>query len=223
MTPAAEDSPAVSTETSTVSAWVGRLAEPVPNPGGGAASGVMLSIAAALLSMVAGYTDEPEGERAVELHGLRLRAEALRNDAILLADADAEASRAFGAAYRLPEGRERDDAIRTASVAAAESAAVLGAHAQAAVADVEWLAEWGNPTLIADVAVAATSLRSALSSARTNVGVDLAALLGIGDDRREIEAAHPSLWRAVSDNDTAMARIDSLLAALDARIIPTHL
>ncbi|MGD8193496.1 cyclodeaminase/cyclohydrolase family protein [Herbiconiux sp. P18] len=40
---------------STVHDWMRRLAEPVGDPGGGAASGVMLAMGCALTSMVAGY------------------------------------------------------------------------------------------------------------------------------------------------------------------------
>ncbi|WP_440709985.1 cyclodeaminase/cyclohydrolase family protein [Herbiconiux sp. YIM B11900] len=222
MTSEASTPPAVSTAASTVADWAGGLAEPVPNPGGGAAAGVMLSIAAALLSMVAGYTEPADGERRAELAGLESRAVALREEALRLADADAEASRAFAFAYRLPAGAERDEAIRTASIAAAVSAARLGDRAVEAVPDAEWLAEWGNPALIADVAVAGASLRAAVSSARTNVGVDLVALLGLGDDRDTIRAAHPELWGTIPAYDQAIERIDRLIAGLDARVVATH-
>lgn len=53
-------------------AWLDRLAQPTGSPGGGAACGVMICIAASLLTMAAGYTPDderaaPAGRRALEL------------------------------------------------------------------------------------------------------------------------------------------------------------
>jgi formiminotetrahydrofolate cyclodeaminase len=204
-----------------VTAWIARLAEPVANPGGGAAAGVMLGVAAGLLSMVGGYTT-PDAGGPGELDALRARARESRRTALRAADDDAQASQAFAAAFRMAEGPARSDSIRAASVGAAESAARLGNLAIQSITDAEWLGEHGNPILIADVAVAAAALRATVSSARTNVGVDLAALLSLGDDARTIEVEHPQLWASIAAYDEAIARIDRLVAALDDRIVPTH-
>jgi formiminotetrahydrofolate cyclodeaminase len=207
----------VSTGGSTVAVWLHRLAAPVADPGGGAASGVMLAIAAGLLSMVAGYTN---GSVSADL--VAERTGRAREAALQAADDDGRASKGFAAAFRLEVGPERDDAVRTASVAAARSAAALGAAAVAMIPDAEWLGEHGNPVLIADVAVAAAALRATVSSARTNVGVDLAALLGLGDEAGEVEAAHPELWATIGAFDDALTRLDRLVADLDDRVVPTH-
>lgn len=113
----------------------------------------MLSIAASLTSMVAGYTEAEEAQRE-QLAGIHSRAHELRRTALQLADDDASASNAFGAAFRLdPPGPERDDAIHQASVDAAKASAVLGERAINAVEDLGWLASNGNSALIADVVV----------------------------------------------------------------------
>ncbi|PJJ71275.1 formiminotetrahydrofolate cyclodeaminase [Diaminobutyricimonas aerilata] len=195
-----------STGDSTVGEWMRRLAEPAGVPGGGAAVGVMLSIAAGLMSMVAAYTEADEPAE---------RARALQRTALRLTDDDATVSGALGAAFR-----DHGD-IRTASLDAARSSATLGEHACAAIADLEWLAEHGKPFLIADVAVATASLRGALAGARANLSYDLAALRSAGDDDAAIRTAHPALWDAADRFSEAIDRLDRLAAAIDDRAAPT--
>jgi formiminotetrahydrofolate cyclodeaminase len=226
----------VTTGGSTVQEWTRELAESTGSPGGGAGAGLMLAIAAALTSMVAGYTEAPETEQAEteqpekepaepahesQVDTIRSRARALRETALRLADADADASNAFGAAFRLGKGKERTRAIREASLAAARSSAELGRRAIEAVDDLAWLAEHGNPALISDVVVGLGALRAALAGARTNVSFDLGSLRSTGLTLPEIHDAEPELWSAVGDLDRALARIDALTARSDGRAAPT--
>jgi formiminotetrahydrofolate cyclodeaminase len=210
----------VSTTDSTVDAWTSALAESSGSPGGGAASGVMLGIAAALTSMVAGYTEAPEG-REHELAALRGRARELRSVALALGDEDAAASEAFGAAYRLEPGARRDGAVHDASIAAARASAVLGERAADATADLEWLAEHGKHAVVADLAVACGAMRAAVTGARTNVSFDLAALTATEGTLGEVRRNHPGLWEAVHGFDDAIARIDAITASIDDRAAPT--
>jgi formiminotetrahydrofolate cyclodeaminase len=113
------------TQASSVDAWTRALGESTGSPGGGAASGVMLAIAAALTSMVAGYTKPAAGDEG-ELELLVGRAARLRETALARADDDAAASDAFGAAFRKEPGDERERAIREASIEAARASAALG-------------------------------------------------------------------------------------------------
>ncbi|MGP0224749.1 cyclodeaminase/cyclohydrolase family protein [Paenarthrobacter sp. NCHU4564] len=204
----------ITTQRSSVEAWTRALAESSGSPGGGAGTGVMLGIAASLTSMVAGYSDNA-GEDLLE------RARTLRETALRLADEDAVASKAFGAAFRLDPGPEREEAIRQASVEAAKASAVLGDHAIAAIGDLGWLAEHGNPALIADVVVAFGALRAAIAGARTNVSFDLAALAKGGTSLEEVRAEHPGLWETVGRLSGAMEQIDELTAHVDTRAAPT--
>lgn len=214
------DSEDITTQGSTVEEWTGALGESVGSPGGGAGAGVMLAIAASLTSMVAGYTDaEPHQEQ--QLEDLLARARKLRQAALQLADDDASASRAFGAAFRLDRGEERDKAIREASLGAARSSATLGTHAIEAIDDLSWLAANGNRALIADVVVAFGALRAAVTGARTNVSFDLATLRSAGLTLEEIREQQPRLWSTVEKLDAAIERIDSSMAAVDDRAAPT--
>lgn len=216
-----DDADHVTTQHSTVDDWTRALAESTGSPGGGAGTGVMLAIAASLASMVAGYTETDDHLRS-ELAGIHSRARALRKAALRLADEDSSASQAFGAAFRLEPGAERDAAVHQASVDAAKASAVLGDRAIDAIADLGWLATHGNPALVADVVVALGALRAAVSGARTNVSFDLAALTKAGADLGQVREEHPALWATVERLTTALDQIDRLTAALDHRAAPTE-
>lgn len=211
------DEPVATTQGSTVEEWTLALAESTGSPGGGAGTGLMLAVAASLTSMVAGYSGDDGGEPA----RIRGRAQALRREALRLADDDASASKAFGAAFRLEPGPERDEAIRRASVEAAASSAVLGEQAIEAIDDLAWLAAHGNRSLVADVVVAFGALRAALAGARTNVSFDLGSLRSSGSSLEQVRDQHPDLWAAVGKLNQAMDRIDTLAADIDHRAAPT--
>jgi len=215
-----DDPDAITTQHSTVEEWTRALAESVGSPGGGAGTGVMLAIAASLTSMVAGYTEAGDGERN-EIASVQARARSLREAALQLADDDATASKAFGAAFRLEPGTEREEAIRRASVDAARASAVLGERAMDAIGDLGWLAANGNPALIADIVVAFGALRAAVTGARTNVSFDLASLTSAGATLEQVRKEHPELWSTVEDLNTALDRIDRLTAEIDHRAAPT--
>jgi|GEM_PF-897063 len=214
-------SESVTTQLSTVEEWTKALAESSGSPGGGAGTGVMLSIAASLTSMVAGYT-EPEKSQHQQLDGIHSRALKLRQTALQLADDDASASNAFGAAFRLDPGPEREKAIHQASVDAAKASAVLGERAIDAIEDLGWLAANGNPALIADVVVGFGALRAAIAGARTNVSFDLASLTSAGATLEEVREQHPELWNTVSQLSEALDRIDQLTAGVDKKAAPTE-
>ena len=210
----------VTTQESTVEEWTRALAESTGSPGGGAGTGLMLAVAASLTSMVAGYSGNGEDDGGKPA-GIRTRSQALRREALRLADDDASASKAFGAAFRLDPGEERDEAIRRASVEAAASSAVLGERAIGAVDDLAWLATKGNRALVADVVVAFGALRAAVAGARTNVSFDLGSLRSTGATLEQVRQQHPDLWAAVEKLNEATDRIDSLTADIDHRAAPT--
>jgi formiminotetrahydrofolate cyclodeaminase len=214
-----DSSEAVTTHDSTVDDWTRALAESTGSPGGGAGTGVMLAIAASLTSMVAGYSGkEDDGGRVASI---KERAQQLRREALKLADDDSTASRAFGAAFRLEPGPERDEAIRSASVEAAKASAVLGERAIEAIDDLAWLADKGNPALVADVVVAFGALRAAVAGARTNVSFDLGSLRSAGTSLKDVREQHPDLWANVERLTAALDRIDGLAARVDDRAAPT--
>jgi len=213
------DARPISTDDASVAQWMTALGRASGNPGGGAASGLMLSIAAGLTAMVAGYTHVEEDADA--LARLRERAAERSRLALRLADDDAEASKAFGSAFRRPPGDERDEAVRRASIDAANASARLGERAVEAIDDLEWLAYHGNPALVADVAVAIGALRAAITGARTNVSFDLGSVRGAHETLAEVREEQPELWRLVPAFDDAIGRIDGIAARIDDRAAPT--
>jgi formiminotetrahydrofolate cyclodeaminase len=208
------------TSNSSVDEWMRALSESTGSPGGGAGAGVMLAIAASLTSMVAGYTERQDDSEAT-VDAILERERSLRDDALGLADDDATASAAFGSAFRLEKGPQRDEAIRRASIDAAGTSATLGGRAVEAIDDLAWLARNGNRALVADVVVACGALRAAVAGARTNVSYDLGSLRSTGEGLEQIERDNPALWQAVKTFDAALDRIDRLTAELDPRAAPT--
>jgi formiminotetrahydrofolate cyclodeaminase len=215
-----EPSEEVSAQATSVDAWTTALARATGSPGGGAATGVMLAIAASLSSMVAGYT-HVGADLAAEREGVLNRSQSLREAAIRLADADSVKSKAFGAAYTLDAGTERDEAIRRASIDAARSSATLGDHAVCVVDDLEWLVLHGNKALVADLAVALSAARAALTGSRSNLSFDLAALTGLGMTLAEVREQYPALWMTVHRFDKAIERLDTFAHDIDGRAAPT--
>src|ERR1700759_5379247 len=96
----------------TIAAFLDQLAARVPAPGGGATAALHAAQAAALLAMVARYSQGPEMER------IAAEADELRGAALALAEADAEAFGAVAAAYGLPRGSDADKQARSAAIAA---------------------------------------------------------------------------------------------------------
>lgn len=135
-------------------------------PGGGAVAAVATALAAALAGMAARYAGVEGGA-----------ADALRDRAAALADADAAAYAEFLEALRLP----RDDPGRAAAVAAARDGAAAVPGEIAALADAVSgmaapLVEGGNPNLrgdaLAAVLLAAAAARTAAELVAANVGAD---------------------------------------------------
>lgn len=175
----------------TLDRFLWDLAARVPAPGGGATAGLHLAQAAALLGMVARYTD---GERYAEtVLDVRNRADALRITGLGLAEDDARAFGAVGAAYKLPRDTDEAKQARSAAIAAATvEAGRIPAQVIRAAEQVVDLAERlrpiGNPNVISDVGAAADAARAAASTARLNVEINLAGLTD-PQARTELSAA----------------------------------
>lgn len=215
----ASSEPASSARQAGLEEWLSALSQSNGNPGGGAGAGVMLGIAAALTSMVAGYA-EPEPPQLAPLEQIKAAAQQLRIDALRLADQDAAASKDFGAAFAQDPGPDREQGIARACLQAAESSTRLGAQAAGAIDHLHWLAEHGDRALIADVVVALGALRAAISGARANASFDLAQLATKEHPLQAVRQEHPQLWDATQELDDALARIDELAAGIDPQAVP---
>jgi formiminotetrahydrofolate cyclodeaminase len=149
--------------------WLDTLAQASGAPGGGAASGVMLAVSAALLRMVAGYN--PEEGRAV---ASAERLVVLRQEALRAAEQDGVRSAELGSAMADPnEGPRRDRAIVVAAIAGAASSIALGRVGASLVDELHTLADITNAALAADLVVAAEALAAGIGGASINLRADL--------------------------------------------------
>ena len=89
----------------------------MPAPGGGAASALQAAQGAALLGMVARYTTgEKYAQHQVTIGRIIAEVDELREIALRLAEADADAFLAVADAYRLPQGTEQERADRADAI-----------------------------------------------------------------------------------------------------------
>src|SRR5262245_20800648 len=137
----------------TIAAFLDQLAARVSAPGGGATAALHAAQAAALLAMVARYSDGPRYDA-----GLMDRI--VREDALALAEADAKAFGAVAEAYRLPRTTERETSARSAAISSALAGAArppadVVRTALLLVTLAEDLLAAGNRSVITDVAAAA--------------------------------------------------------------------
>ena len=194
----------------TIAAFLDQLAARAPAPGGGAAAALHAAQAAALIAMVARYSDGPRYDAEV-IQRILAEAEELRGDALTLAEADAEAFGAVAEAYRRPKASERERADRSAAISSALAGAArppadVVRTAVLIIRLAEELLAAGNQNMIADVAAAAVAVRGAAATARLMIEVNLK---GITDQvRREEYAATAAVADTVAD------RADRIVAAV---------
>ncbi|WP_336645029.1 cyclodeaminase/cyclohydrolase family protein [Microbacterium sp. USHLN186] len=186
-------------------AWLAALSQPNGSPGGGAATGVLLGIAAALMGMVAAYTpDSPAASACAE------RLERNRADVLDAVEADGVLSARFGAALALPTGDpRRDERVSDAAVEAATSVARLGAIGILLASDAQVLASAGNPHIAVDLAVAMESLAAGLSGAALSIRANLqiarnhgapeATTASLETDVRRLHEAHAGVMKMVAE------------------------
>src|SRR6202050_793842 len=106
----------------TITAFLDQLAARVPAPGGGATAALHPARAAAVLAMVARYSDSAKYDSDLMNHVIT-EADGIRGDALTLAEADAAAFGAVAGAYALPKDTEEQKAARSAAIAAATAGA----------------------------------------------------------------------------------------------------
>jgi methenyltetrahydrofolate cyclohydrolase len=194
----------------TIAAFLDQLAARVPAPGGGATAALHAAQAAALLAMVARYSDGAKYDAEVMQHVIT-EADGIRSDALTLAERDAAAFAAVAEAYGLPKGTDeekkgRSAAIGTALAGAARPPADVVRLALLLVSLAEELLPAGNRNVITDVAAAAEAARAAAVTAQVNIEVNLH---GIADPAVQADIASMA---AVVDEVTG--RADRVVAAV---------
>jgi formiminotetrahydrofolate cyclodeaminase len=194
----------------TIASFLDQLAARVAAPGGGATAALHAAQSAALLAMVARYSDGAKYDASVMDHVIT-EADGIRSDALTLAERDADAFGLVASAYRLPKGTEEEKAARSAAIASALAGAArppadVVRLALLLVSLAEELLPTGNRNVITDVAAAAAAARAAAVTAQVNIEVNLR---GIGDDAVKADIASMA---AVADEVTA--RADRVVAAV---------
>jgi methenyltetrahydrofolate cyclohydrolase len=198
----------------TIAAFLDQLAARVPAPGGGATAALHAAQAAALLAMVARYSDGGKYDAAL-MRRIVTEADALLQDALALAEADADAFRAVAEAYRLPRGSEQEQTARSESISSALAGAARPPAdvVRTALLLVSLAAELrpaGNPNMITDVAAAAEAARAAAVTARLIIEINLK---GITDPVLRDEFA-----AIAGVADTVTERADEIIASVRAEI-----
>ena len=165
---------------SSMQQWSDAVAAASPTPAGGAVAALASSLAAALVTMVAGLTTRREKYAAVHGHAQEVleRAESLRTELQELAAYDAEAVSEYMEALRLPQGTEFErtarEAARRATLLEAARVQLELLHQAGEVAALgEAMAGSGVATAIGDAAtatfLAVAAGRSAYWSIRSNL------------------------------------------------------
>lgn len=199
------------TADTPIGSWLDALAEREPTPGGGAAAALLVATSAALVSMVAVYTTGPKWvDRDARMQGIDTEATKLRVTALALADSDAKAYGAVRSAYALPKQTPREQSIRAeeierALIVAAEPPVQIGAVAAAVTKLCVELSQQGNPSVISDVAVAASAAQAALDSAIVNIDINRASITDPAASDRLVEAVATLADISRTAADTAAA------------------
>ncbi len=195
----------------TVQELLSQIAAKTPAPGGGAVAPVVMALGAALGQMVLRFS---EGKKSLagheELHREAIAAmEKFSNNALDLAEQDANAYSALNALWKL----ERDDPARKAQWADAVAAAI-DAPMRVLVACNELLEMLDrlvgktNKMLGSDLAIAAVLAEAAARAAAWNVRINLPLL----DDDDIVQRMRSDLTSAVSDAIDACSAVEDRIA-----------
>ncbi|HSK39702.1 MAG TPA: glutamate formimidoyltransferase, partial [Arenibaculum sp.] len=163
-----------------ISEFLDSVAADRPTPGGGSVAALAGSLAAALGSMVAGLTlgRKKYAEVADTMTGVRARLETARADLARLVEEDSRAYDSMVSARKLPEGNEKEAALRARAVQESTDRAIevplaVARRAADVLDDLETVALKGNVNALSDAGVAVLLAQAALVGAGYNVRINL--------------------------------------------------
>ena len=164
----------------SIGSYLTRLAARSAAPGGGATGALHAAQAAALLAMVARFSNGPRYD-AETVGRVRAAADGLADEGIDLAAADSAAFEKVIAAYGLPQDSPeakaaRSDAIADAMADAARPPADLMAASVRLVGLAEELLPVANKNVISDIAAAAAAISAAAVTAAVNIEANLSGI-----------------------------------------------
>jgi formiminotetrahydrofolate cyclodeaminase len=194
----------------TIGSFLTRLAARSAAPGGGATGALHAAQAAALLAMVARFSDGPRYD-AETVGRVRAAADGLADESVDLAVADEAAFAKVAAAYKLPKQTPEEQQARSAAIAASVAGAArppadLMAASVRLIGLAEELLPVANKSVISDIAAASAAITAAAVTARVNIEANLP---GIKDGALTAElTATAALADGVAD------RADRVIAAV---------
>ncbi len=159
--------------------YIAALAARQSTPGGGTVAAISAAQAAALLQMVANFTDDIDNKsdnnksnndaKPADIKSIIDKASRAAEQFLILAEQDMTAFQEVMQAYRSRD----EDRLQTALRMAAEPPIKVIAGCVALLKDLRLIARIGNQNLITDTAIAADLLASALRSSELNVLINL--------------------------------------------------
>lgn len=159
--------------------WLETLASKAPVPGGGGASALGGSVAAALGQMVSNLTigKKKYADVEEEVQELLGKLQALQNEFLDLADQDAKVFAPLAAAYSLPASTEEEKQVKARIMeenllAASLVPLQMMEKALETIEILEFLGEKGSRMAVSDVGVAVQFARTALTGAVMNVYIN---------------------------------------------------
>jgi len=198
----------------TIASFLARLAARSAAPGGGATGALHAAQAAALLAMVARFSDGPRHDAEV-VGRVRAAADGLTDEALELAEADSAAFEKVVDAYQLPKDTTEQKAARSAAIAEALGGAarppadLMAASVRLAGLGEDLLAV-ANRNVISDIAAAAAAIGAAAVTAQVNIEANLS---GIKDP-----ALIAELTRTAALADGVADRANRLITAVREEI-----
>lgn len=166
-----------------VVAFTDKLASGFPEPGGGAASALAGSLAAALTSMVANLTVGKEKYADVQddIEGLLEKCERVRKELERLLQEDTEVYSVLSRAFKMPRQSEEEKAARAEAVQVAlKEATMVPFQIAAQCLEVARLSEIacdiGNVNAVSDAGVSVLLAEAAAQSAALNVRINVASI-----------------------------------------------
>lgn len=157
-----------------------KTADSTPVPGGGTISAASLSFASALASMAANLTFGKKGleKEKARMERLGEKAHRIKDEALVLMDADSEAYAGYLSALRLPKASEADKKTREAAMLCAARDCIrvpltVLSRASELLDSIGELSKRANPATLSDIAVAAAQAETAARGAWYNVLINL--------------------------------------------------
>jgi len=200
----------------TVRGFMKELSRESPAPGGGSVASLAGALGAALTSMVAVLTHKKKGMEEIrpEMEEVGVESQSLMERLLRLIDLDTEAFDRVMSAIRMKartdeERVEREAALRSAYLEAAEVPLETMGRALDVMRLARRAAEMGNPSALSDAGSAAIMARAAVQAAALNVRINLKEIDDPSEKDpvlgrmevilEEVETLYPEVMRIVNE------------------------